>query len=321
MPIAHGANIGHGFVKYAIIDQAGERVVTLPSMIAPARLSVAGSLSPIQSVEAAGERWWVGDDAMNDPSPITMLSTDRLSSPHFIPALVRGALSQFGDAASGVCVTGLPASWSDNKDLGRALGARLRESWHYPRIHVIPEPLGLIYAVLLDTNGEQAGDDLFKGRVAVVDLGHLTVDTAEIDRLRPQPSSLNTFSNLGTSQVLGQVRNTLSVAYEREVSILQADQAIRDGGIRIAGKLESIPPAVDHALRQHGQRIAARLVELWGRGRQFDAILLGGGGAELDAVVLAIQERFSHAAVIADPQTAIARGYARLAMHYARTMR
>ncbi|NJO83639.1 MAG: hypothetical protein HC828_13095 [Blastochloris sp.] len=55
------------------------------------------------------------------------------------------------------------------------------------------------------------------------------------------------------------------------------------------------------------------MFETWGSGAQFDAILIGGGGAEVEPLVAAIQKRFAHAHAVAQPQTAIARGYARLA--------
>ena len=54
------------------------------------------------------------------------------------------------------------------------------------------------------------------------------------------------------------------------------------------------------------------LEEAWGSGRQFDAILVGGGGAEVPALAEAIQGHFKHARVLPDGQIAVALGDARL---------
>ena len=68
-------------------------------------------------------------------------------------------------------------------------------------------------------------------------------------------------------------------------------------------------------LRENGQSIAMRLAEAWGKGNQFSSILIGGGGAELPALVEAITATFKHARVVPDPQLAVALGYARLARY------
>ena len=68
-----------------------------------------------------------------------------------------------------------------------------------------------------------------------------------------------------------------------------------------------------------GQAVRDRLIDAWGRGRELEAILLGGGGAELPQITDAIRESFPHAVVVDEPQTAIARGYARLARRQALT--
>jgi Tfp pilus assembly PilM family ATPase len=167
--------------------------------------------------------------------------------------------------------------------------------------------------MLLDNNGQIAGDDaLSNGRVAVVDLGHHTVDVAVIQRLTPVPSSLNTFT-LGTAQPLRMIRARLSAAFERELTLYETDQAVRTGALSVAGQLRSLPNNWDQPLHENGEAVATRLVEEWGRGTQFDIILIGGGGAEEDRLVQAIKQRFAHAVTVERPQAAIARGYAKLA--------
>lgn len=327
MSAGHGPNIGHGFVKYVVIDQAGAELppVVFPAVTARAGRQVSGALVRVESVDAAGERWWVGDDALLSPSPLTILAQERLSDPAFLPALLRGALQRLGPlngSAGGTCVTGLPATWAADPAKARQLGDRFRAATsQYGGIKVIAEPLGLVYSALLDNHGEVAGDAaLSEGTIAVVDLGHHTVDTAIIRRLAPAPSGLNTFT-LGTSRPLREIRARLSASFERELSLYETDLAVRAGALAIGGRERPLPGGWDQPLRENGATIAARLVEEWGSGAQLDAILLGGGGAEEPRVVAAIQARFPHAITVHAPQTAIARGYARLARRLARRRR
>lgn len=321
--IGHGVNIGHGYVKYALIGPDGsERVLpAFPAMVAKAGASVSGALARAESVTMGDDFWWTGEDALLSPAPITYLGQERLADPLFIPTLLRGALHRLGLSAGtgGVCVTGLPASWAADETKARALGERVRAALPgYRHIRVIPEPLGLVYAALLDTSGQLAAGDvaLSAGRVGVVDLGHHTDDLCVVDRLRPLPASLATFQ-IGTARPLAQVAALIGATYERELTLAEADAAVRARTLWVAGQPRPLPEGWQEPLIENGEALAARLVERWGRGADLDAILIGGGGAELPQKVQAIQRRFPQARVVSQPQTAIARGYARLARRLA----
>lgn len=326
MTAGHGPNIGHGFVKYVLIDDSGEeRALVMPAQISPAQRSVAGSLTAAQAIEVGGRSYWTGDDAQLGGSPLTILAADRLEHPVFIPALVASAVSRFGylnGAAAGVCVTGLPATWASDLERARALGKRLREGHPaYTSIRVIPEPLGLIYAALLDTDGRIVGDSALQaGAIGVIDLGHHTVDVAIVRSMLPVASALDTWQ-LGTARALSGIRSQLSARTERELSLYDTDGAVRDGWISVAGQTVLLPGGWDQPLIELADQIVARLTESWGNGASLDTILIGGGGAELPILTAAIQARFRHAVVVDRPQTAIARGYARLARRYAAEQR
>ncbi len=319
----HGPNIGHGYVKYIIIDAQGVELapIVFPAQIARASAAVAGALASAPTVVIGDDAWWTGDDAALG-APRTMLAQDRLADPVFIPALVAGALERFGrlnGAASGACVTGLPATWSEDLPMAQALGARLRAGGVYDRVRVIAEPLGLAYAAALDNHGQVAGDRaILDGRVGVVDLGHLTVDVAELLRLAVARGSYDTWQ-LGTAGPLRQIRAQLGAATERELSLAETDRAVRAGGVRVAGRLQELPDGWDRPLIERGEEVVARLREQWGRGGSLDAILVGGGGAELPQLAEAIRRAYPHAVVVDRPQTAIARGYARLARRLGRS--
>ena len=318
MTIAHGPNIGHGFTKYIALDANGVEYppVVIASVVARAGRRVQGALTQADTVEADGQSWWVGEDALLSPNARTLLAQERLTDPAFIPALVRAALKQLHSAGKepGYCVSGLPATWASDQRIARQLGERLRAATdRYTGIRVIAEPLGLIYSALLDKHGAITGDEaLSSGTVGVVDLGHHTVDVAAVRKLVPVPSSLNTFS-LGTARPLREIRAQLSARFERELSILETDLAARVGTLRVAGTDRPLPAGWDKPLCENGEAISARLVEEWGSGSSLDVILVGGGGAEERRLITEIRRRFPHTQVVEQPQTAVARGYARLA--------
>ena len=172
--------------------------------------------------------------------------------------------------------------------------------------------MGLIQSVLLNERGISYGDSaLESGQIAVVDLGHLTVDVCVVRNLVPVPESLTGWE-LGSAKALEPIRQQLSVFARRDLTLYETDQAIRAGTLSISGKRVALPADWDAPLRSNAKTILSMLKQVWGTGTQFDAILIGGGGAELEAQVEVIKSVFPDAEVVQDPQLAIPEGYARL---------
>ncbi len=323
-PAGLGINPGHGYVKVVLIaDNQEPTVLTMPAIISQAQQQLVGAIRHIKNVGFGNDDWWVGDDALIGQRSRTALNQDRIRDPVFIPVLVRGAIQRLDQnghglpiedlAAEAFCVSGLPATWSVDRDLAHALVQRLRAAAKLGKVKVIAEPLGLLYAALLDNNGEIAGDEVLQGgKVAVVDLGHHTVDVAVMQRMVPEPDSLATYQ-LGTSRPLHILQQRLAAAFDLELPLYRVDQAVRTGVLRAGGVDEPLPHGWEQLLADNGRTIVAKLVEAWGSGRQFDTILIGGGGAEVPAIVDAIRSRFRQAQVIPNGQIAVALGYARLA--------
>ena len=217
------------------------QTVTLPALVVRAQRQVLGALKRIQPVQVGGMAWWVGEDALLSPDARSAMTQDRLKDEIFIPALVKAALMRFSgngqpvDLQHAACVSGLPATWSLDKELASALVQRLRSAGPLGPIKVIPEPLGLVYSVLLDDAGEVVGDEeLRSGRVAVIDLGHNTVDVATLNHMVPEPQGLATYQ-LGTVRPLSSMQQKISAAFEVETSLYEVDQAVRRGSVRVAG--------------------------------------------------------------------------------------
>ncbi len=323
MSAGHGPNLGNGYVKYVVIDQTGQEQppVVFPATIARAQHTTDGALRQTLTVTVGEQDWWTGDDTRMSSTPLTLLSQERLTDPVFIPALLLGALARMPrvqGAAPSACVTGLPATWSQERSKMQHMGDRVASAGYpYRSIHVIAEPVGLVYAEWLDTNGRIVGDSALEcGRIGVIDLGHLTVDLAIIEHGKPVSESLDTYQ-LGTAHPLRQIRGRLSAQFDLDLTLHQADQAVQQERLRVAGTYRPLPDGWDQPLLTNAEAIVSRLVGTWGTGGNLDAILIGGGGAAQERIVTAIIDQFPHAQVVPDPQTAIARGYARLARRIA----
>ncbi len=321
---AYGINPGHGYVKLVLLmDGHGPATITLPSLISPAQRQLAGAIRRVETVGFGDRQWWIGQDALISRDSRTALNQDRVRDPVFIPVLVKGALERMELdgrrvpvdtlAQEAFCVTGLPATWSVDLELAQALVERLRAAARLRKVRVIAEPLGIVYAALLDNDGEIVGDEVLqRGRIAVIDLGHHTLDIAVMQRMVPEPESLATYQ-LGTARPLHSLQQRLAAKYDlRELSLFAVDEAVRTGTLRVGAVSETLPAGWDAPLLENARSILKHLEEAWGSGRQFDAILVGGGGAEVPALAEAIQGHFKHARVLPDGQIAVALGYARL---------
>ena len=108
----HGINIGHGYVKYVAIDEAGRELpaVVFPALIAPSEGAVLGALDAAPVSTVRGQGYWTGEDALISGHPRSMLTQERLQDSVFLAALVKGALARLGatcaEALAGVAVTG-----------------------------------------------------------------------------------------------------------------------------------------------------------------------------------------------------------------------
>ncbi|MBK9711575.1 MAG: ParM/StbA family protein [Kouleothrix sp.] len=325
----HGPNIGHTWVKYVIIGSDGRELppVCFPSVIASAGRQVAGTLvnAPVAMVAGQG-RFWTGLDAQLSGNQISIMSQDRLSDPCYLPALFAGALGRMGHLngnARGVFVSGLPANQALDATLCQALAARLRAAAaadQIAKLKIIGEPLGLAYGYILDNNGQLIRPELASARLGIVDLGGRTVDLAELLRLALVDGSYRTF-DLGAARPLGELATQLSARADRDLTVLDADLAVRDRSLKIGKTVTPLPRGWDRPFVANGEAVVRRIDSVWGRGTQFDAILVGGGGAELEPVAAQITRAYPNAIIVDRPQLAIATGYARLARRIAASLR
>lgn len=328
MPIyALGINPGHGFCKGVILCEDGteKKGATFPSLVVPDPGDI-GGLVDTPFVTVNGNRYWTGHYAEAIQGPKTMTGLERLEDSVFLPALIMGLLQELGfppenGKRSPVVygTSGLPGEWSRNKTRCQMLASHIRRAYPFPEktLSIIGEPLGLAYSVLLNEFGEFI--DAARGTVAVIDIGFATVDTCEIvnEGKRIDPNTLFTYE-LGAKKGMTRFCSNLSSHLGgRYLTLHEANNAARSGYIMSAGQREELPPNWQKPFWETGRELVARLKDAWGNGRQFDTIILGGGGAEQPWYVEPLRDAFPHLVIPEEPQRAIARGFARRARRMA----
>jgi|GEM_PF-1633975 len=329
-----GINVGHGYTKAALLrENQPTLTVNFPSLVAPAERQTRGDLITVPTIRLDNKYFWVGEDATRGKHH-PEFTQSRLRDTSYIPVLAKKAMQllveQLRNKLQGVSedeideeitdtlgharfVSGLPATWSQRRDLCEQLFQRIREGtapFAKGKGRIIGEPTGCVYNAMLDDNGQITDDRYRDGKVAVIDFGHGTVDIAIVDRLVTQPQSLTTLP-YGTIVPLTSLQKRLTAELERDFTIFEIEQALKTKTIRVAGKQIALPDGWDEPFRTNSATVAMELAKEWRTGKQFDAILLGGGAAELLSAVEPIMERFPMVQLTSDPQLSIALGYSK----------
>jgi hypothetical protein len=105
------------------------------------------------------------------------------------------------------------------------------------------------------------------------------------------------------------------------LSMLQVDQAIRNGGMNFDGGWWSIPNDWTSEFVRLGEEVIARLREVWGAGKDINVMIAAGGGAAIPPLIETIQQAYPRLRVAEDPQYEISLGYARRAVNQAKERR
>jgi hypothetical protein len=329
-----GANLGHGFVKFTVIKDGNVfRQTVFPSQIAPVNPMMAGGLiDPPPSVTLGEHEYWYGESAArHSKSALNNLTRERLEHPVLLPVLALAALNEMGlshlnGSTDMFLVTGLPATQVNNPNAA-ALVERLRSvmPWlaaNSGRILVTAEPLGALFAQLLNNEGEVVGDEaLNQGRVAMLDLGLGTCDAGIVEGMQALGPNFTTWDELGVGKALHLLRSKWSSQLEMPLSMLQVDQAIRNGGMNFDGGWWSIPNDWTSEFVRLGEEVIARLREVWGAGKDINVMIAAGGGAAIPPLIETIQQAYPRLRVAEDPQYEISLGYARRAVNQAKERR
>lgn len=317
-----GIDAGYGYTKAL----AEDRAVVFPSVAGPAieisyRSDLNGKHADDMTLEAQGQRTFVGDLARRQsPTPRSPLGRQRDLG--FVLTLARAALYRLGLTTGEIhMTTGLPVEWyADHAALATVLRGRHVYSVNGAPCdttitpHVVPQPFGALFREMIDADGVLADPDhLRTARVAVVDIGAGTTDYAVSDALefiQAQSGSIP----IAAAAIYQHLQRILAAEpYQLDLDLRAVEAATRAGGwVSVAGSRVNIASHVQEATAAVARPVLDWMTEKWGNGRQFDRILVAGGGAHLLAA--AIRESYPHAVEVADAQMANVTGFYRLAL-------
>lgn len=185
-------------------------------------------------------------------------------------------------------------------------------------IRPIGQPVGAFFDWGLDESGKWVRDQSdFSAGVAVLDLGFNTLDLFVVKGGRID-ARYTGGETLGMRRAATIVVDMVKAKHQRDLSLHEADQYIRQfiNGNRsieltVAGETVDIRNVVKAAIDSAAGRVIGYVERNWGNGRQFNKLLLAGGGCL--ALGSRLQALFRHATLLPDPVTANARGMAKLA--------
>jgi hypothetical protein len=319
-----GLNMGNGDVKEVALNEQGEVLwkVVFPSLAALANPLMAGGIAdPPPTVTIGDTEYWYGDYAHRlGDAVINDVTSDRLTHPYLLQVLARGALVEakmghLNGKTKMVCTSGLPPAHL-NEQNAKLLSNHIRAARPYidkGQLLITAEPLGAVYAALLDNFGNAVGDTaLTQGKVLIVDSGLGTFDAGVVRSMVPVARDFHTWE-LGVVKAFNELRSRWSADTGRQFSLGDVISTVREGYFPIANQQWLRPDNWQGPFTRLGEEMAAKLREQWGRGLDMDSILIAGGGGEISPIVEVLQAAYPHATVLPDARFATALGYARRA--------
>lgn len=285
------------------------------------------------TITFAGEEYLVGQHVSDYARPIERLDFNRLTDAPELRALTYATLYKILDGGENetAIIIGLPVEVLQSPDAAETVktlsewlvGAHTfsvngkTASVTVSNLRVRAQPLGAFFDWGLGSNGEWARTAAeWKKQIAVLDLGFNTLDLFAL-REGNIVGRYTGGDTVGMRRAAATLADHIRRTTGRSLSLQEANALLRDcaGGrkpiLSINGSETPLVPLVRQALNAAAGEVTAFVARQWGNGRQFDQILLTGGGA------LALKDQLTkslpHAIMLENPVTANARGLAKYA--------
>lgn len=307
---AIGLDIGHSAVKIA----DGDTTAIFPSAATPAvKLDTeeAGAAAKADTVTVDGTAYFVGETALIHTNGVLLdgLRDDWLTTAEHAALLASGwarALRSTGSDDLRL-VLGLPSRLHDTQhDRLREIAA-LSLQIDKSRISVLPQPLAAFMAMVLDEDGAPSRD-ITAERWGIIDIGYYTADFGVVDG--GVWSMAGAKSSNGASQMADALRGAINSTHGVNLTLRDADKALRTGSVRIYGKVIDLAGAVESAIDLYAKQIMEHAIAAFGqRLSTLDGILVAGGAANV--VHARLRKEWPHAHAATNPRFAVAEGLRR----------
>lgn len=158
----------------------------------------------------------------------------------------------------------------DKKDVTRRI--------HINQVHMIPQPVGSIFNLLMDDSGKINDQDLSQQKIGVVDIGFKTTDFSIFDRLQYIERSSTTLDT-GISKCFSVIANKLRQESGVDIELYRMFDFMESGTIKIRGKEYNLTNLKKKVYTHAATAIAADVNRLWENDWDIDSIILSGGGS------------------------------------------
>lgn len=292
-------DVGFGRVKALTAQQRLE----YPSVVAPWRpirftSGIDSRGSPVErlSVEYVGQKLFLGRMAHRQSKARVSLSMDRFCSTEGM-ALMLASLALLLTSRETTCnlVAGLPVNaYANLRDkyertlLGRHYIKILDIDGKYVERYitvtsckVLPQPMGAVFNAILNNKGEIVDRELASSRIAVLDIGHNTLDLVRVDSLDFIDAESTSYSDLGVFECYKQLSLDIYDAFAIEIPAEEIEPYITGNSIKIGGRFCDISEIKRRVYQVAAENIAGRVHNAWRNMWQLDRIIVSGGGAQV----------------------------------------
>jgi plasmid segregation protein ParM len=145
------------------------------------------------------------------------------------------------------------------------------------KVRMLPQPLGSVLNLLMDTKGRITNKTLANQKVGVVDIGFRTTDITILDHLRYIDRGSRTMET-GIAKGFSVIANKLREKCGVNVELYRLYNAAETGSIKMRGHGFNFANIRDQVYSQLAASIANDLDRLWADDWDIDAIILTGGG-------------------------------------------
>jgi len=289
---------------------------------------------PIGPPRGGELEYLVGPEVARFARPIERMDFNRLADSPGIRASVYASLYAIAQEGGNdlALLVGLPVEVLQGEEAratvhalrGWLVGAhrfRVNDREVQLRVHevkVMAQPQGALFEWGLNMRGQWAHPTAtIRDKIAVLDAGFNTVDlfTIEEGRISKRFTGGNTSGMRRAATALSDMlaRRGLGVSLHEADGWVKAwvRNPRRKLEVHIGGEAMDLKPLIRRALQSTTEEILAFVERVWGNGRQFEHVLLTGGGAL--ATSQALLRQIPHATLLPEAVTANVRGLARFA--------
>jgi hypothetical protein len=176
-----------------------------------------------------------------------------------------------------LCADGKVARTGRYLDLFRGHWTVNRTEIEVEDVRVIPEGVGVVFSLALNTNGKVRDESILRQTVAVIDVGMYTTDCVVVRKMNFQePLSFSVPQGVGV--LLRGIHNYLLNGYSMDVPEFKLFNALRDRYISIGGNRVGLDEPIQMAYEALTDTIMAQVRARW-ENEPLDRVFLAGGGS------------------------------------------